>query len=154
MTDLSIADVYADLSVPFPAELVELKPAATSGDKTRALALCYVDARAYQDRLDQVIGPDNWQVSYKSLGDSALICRLQLLGIVREEIGECNDVKDPNRWTVASAQAFKRACSAFGLGRYLYSMGRNTWAEYDADKKRFKAPHEVITRMYREAGLV
>ncbi len=149
-----LAEVYADLCAPFPAELVELKPGATTQDKTRALALAYIDARAYQDRLDEVIGPDSWQVAYRQLGDNALVCRLQVLGIVREEIGECNDPKDPNRWTVASAQAFKRACSAFGLGRYLYSLGRQVWAEYDADRKRFKDERGTIARIYRDAGLL
>jgi hypothetical protein len=148
----SLADVYADLVAPFAVDLVEVKPGATTNDKTKALALCYVESRAYQDRLDTVIGPDNWQVSYKALGDRALVCRLQLFGVVKEEIGECSDAKDPNAWTVASAQAFKRACSAFGLGRYLYSLS-SIWAEYDADKKRFKDAPGIVARIYREAGL-
>ncbi len=149
----SISDLYQELSEPFAAELVELKPGATTNDKTRALALAYVDARAYQERLDQVIGPDNWQVAYRELGDTAIVCRLQILGITREEIGECNDTRDVNRWTVASAQAFKRACSAFGLGRYLYSLAQ-LWSEYDADKKRFKDERGTVIRIYRDAGLL
>ena len=133
-----LVGIYAALAAPFPTELVELKPGATTADKTRALALAYVDSRGYQDRLDAVVGPDNWQVAYRQLGDNALVCRLQILGITREEIGECADPRDANRWTVASAQAFKRACSAFGLGRYLYSLGRNLWADFNGDKKWFK----------------
>lgn len=149
----TLHDVYSDLIAPFPIDLVEIKPGATTQDKTRALALPYAEARAYQDRLDSVIGPDNWQVSYKPLGDRALVCRLQLFGVVKEEIGECADARDANAWTIASAQAFKRACSAFGLGRYFYNLG-SVWADYDQDKKRFKDESGTINRIYREAGLL
>lgn len=148
----SLADLYPQLIAPFPAQLVELKPAAVAKDKPSALALCYVDARDYLDRLDTVIGPDNWQVAYKPVGDRALICRLQALGIVREEIGECSDPNDPNFWTVASAQAFKRACSAFGLGRYLYQLPK-VWADYDKERKTFVNPSATVARIYREAGI-
>lgn len=38
--------------------------------------------------------------------------------------------------TAAEAQAFKRACAMFGLGRYLYNLP-SLWVEYDAEHKRF-----------------
>ena len=37
--------------------------------------------------------------------------------------------------TTAEAQAFKRACSKFGLGRYLYDLPIH-WMPYDSQKKQ------------------
>ena len=148
----TLADVYTELGEPFPIALVEVKPGATTKDKTKALALAYCDARAYQDRLDVVIGPDNWQVCYKPLPfGTAVLCRLSLLGIVREDVGEC-DPTDPNAYTSAVAQAFKRACSAFGLGRDLYTLPQ-TWAAYDEQKKAFVDAASVARSLYHRAGL-
>ena len=148
----TLAEAYAALCAPFPAALVELKPGATTQDKKRALALAYVDPRLYQERLDTVVGPDSWQVAYRPLGERAVICRLQVLGIVREEVGETNDAKDPNAWTGATAQAFKRACSAFGLGRYLYHLPQ-LWANYDDQKRQIEDPAGVVAKLYSQAGL-
>ncbi len=41
--------------------------------------------------------------------------------------------------TTALAQAFKRACAAFGLGRYLYFLPQ-VWCDYDAEKRRIVNP--------------
>src|SRR5262245_55290772 len=48
---------------PFEREEVKFKPAVVSGN--RAMALAYVDARVIQDRLDDVLGPLNWQDDYE-----------------------------------------------------------------------------------------
>ncbi len=61
-------------------------------------------------------------VEYLPIGERAIRCRLTILGVVREDVGECAQASDENAWTSATMQAFKRACSAFGLGRYLYNL--------------------------------
>lgn len=115
--------------------------------------------RAYQARLDEVAGPDGWSVRYRTLGDRAVICRLTVLRISREDVGEADPEACPgprsgnaNAWTSAVAQSFKRACASFGLGRYLYSLPR-LWAEYDPQKKALKAPQKIVEQMYGEARL-
>jgi hypothetical protein len=45
---------------------------------------------------------------------------------------------DPNAMTSAEAQAFKRSCSNFGLGRYFYSF-----AEMWVDLDEYKHPREI-----------
>ncbi len=150
--DSTLADIYEQLSRPFAAELIELKPGATTKDKTKALALAYVDARAYQDRLDSVVGPDNWSVEYRPLpGGAGLICRLTLLGVTREDVGEAEQ-SDPNHATSSAMQAFKRACAAFGLGRYLYRLPQ-VWAEYDEQRRSFKDAPATVRQLYRHAGI-
>lgn len=46
---------------------------------------------------------------------------------------------DENALTSADAQAFKRACACFGLGRYLYDVP-HAWVELDNRKQIKKAP--------------
>jgi hypothetical protein len=44
-----------------------------------------------------------------------------------------------NAGTSAEAQAFKRACSCFGLGRYLYDLG-GSWVDLDDRKQPLSRP--------------
>lgn len=123
------------LRAPFRASDIDFRPGATTKDKTKAIGLAYVDKRIYEDRLDEFIGAENWSVEYRQIGDKGVICRLTIYGVVREDVGEFAS-DDVATFPTAVAQAFKRACSAFGLGRYLYSLPQ-VWAEYDADRRRF-----------------
>lgn len=118
-----------ELSEPFNVYNVEFRAGAVSYDKKSAMALAFVDPREYQFRLDEVVGSGNWSVSYKPIGDAGIICTLLITGLSdgqpktahREEVGEFEQ-NDRSRWPNASSQAFKRSCSAFGLGRYLYGL--------------------------------
>jgi hypothetical protein len=147
----TLKDVYDQLTAPFPPELVELRPGATTKDGKRALALPYVDMRDYQNRLDQVCGPDGWSVSYRPWGKRAVICTLTILGITREDVGEAGTA-DENAATIAVAQAFKRTCTGFGLGRYLYSLPQ-IWADYDNTRKVFVNVEQTVREMYAKAGI-
>jgi hypothetical protein len=148
----TLRDVYDQLVAPFPPELVELRPGATTKDGKRALALPYVDMRDYQNRLDEVCGPDGWSVSYRPFGDRvAVICTLTILGVTREDVGEANPA-DENAATIAVAQAFKRTCTGFGLGRYLYSLPQ-VWADYDPARKVFINVEATVREMYAKAGI-
>ena len=64
------------------------------------------------------------------------------------------DPKDKNAGTVAEAQAFKRACVAFGLGRYLYDLAQ-VWARGSGDSKSFKFenPARIVDEMRRKYEL-
>jgi hypothetical protein len=44
-----------------------------------------------------------------------------------------------NAGTAAEAQAFKRACSCFGLGRYLYDL-EGQWMDLDEKKRPLETP--------------
>jgi hypothetical protein len=46
---------------------------------------------------------------------------------------------DENALTRAEAQAFKRACSCFGLGRYFYDLPR-TWVDLDENRRPLEVP--------------
>jgi len=151
--------VLADLAQPFDPEAVEFKAGATTQDKARALALAYVDSRVYQGRLDAVT-PD-WRNEYtrEYAGDRVIVtCALTVAGVTRQAIGESlqasarhdgSTMIEENAATTAEAQAFKRACSAFGLGRYLYSVPQ-VWADYDSGKRQFTpAALQALREMLR-----
>ena len=100
------------------------------------MALAYADLRAYMNRLDAVCGLD-WAVSYTPWGDK-LICHLTVAGMTRSSTGEPDSASERQEisGTVAEAQAFKRACAMFGLGRYLYTLP-TVWVEYDEKRQAF-----------------
>jgi hypothetical protein len=127
------------LSAPFEPSEVKFKPAAVSGN--RALALAYVDARAIQDRLDEVCGVAGWQDSYRVLHDGAVVCRLRLkIGeqwVTKVDVGSPSGQPDNgDRTKGAFSDALKRAAVKFGIGRYLYRLPR-VWCDYDPAKREF-----------------
>jgi hypothetical protein len=74
------------------------------------------------DRLDAVCGPQNWKVDYQFLPNGVL-CLLSIkVGdewITKVDGAECTDI-EPFKGGISSA--LKRAGSAWGMGRYLYSL--------------------------------
>jgi hypothetical protein len=65
-----------------------------------------------------VAGPAGWSIQLIPWGPARVIARLTILGVSKDASGE-GDPGDPNCGTIAEAQAKKRACAEFGLGRYL-----------------------------------
>jgi hypothetical protein len=100
------------------------------------LAMPYADPRAYMERLDEVCGLD-WSLRYTSWGDHRIVAELTIAGVTRSSTGEMDetDTKSGIGGTAAEAQAFKRACAMFNLGRYLYELP-SVWVDYDTQKKR------------------
>lgn len=119
------------------------------------MAMAYADSRVYQDRLDQVVGPASWSVTYQVTPDG-VVCALTILDVTKADVGDFpadyGDKANENRVTTAAAQAFKRACAAFGIGRYLYNLPR-TWADYDGERKLFHDPQGVVETLYHAASL-
>ena len=135
-------DILNKLSVPFYSHLVEWKPQAVSADKQRALAAAYVDMREYEDRLDQVF--PQWASSVQYLVTDAKVAAIVSLtvdGVTRVNVGEA-PLDDPNAFTSAYAQGFKRACSDFGLGRYLYRLPQ-VWCDYDEKRRTITGAPEL-----------
>src|SRR5215210_3241269 len=130
------------LAAPFGETEVKFKPQAVKGN--RALALAYVDVRAIMDRLDNVLGVDNWQDDYQLLPDNSVMCRLRLkIGkkwITKMDVGGPSEQPDGgDRLKAAFSDALKRAAVKFGIGRYLYRLPQQ-WADYDPVKRQFSTP--------------
>jgi hypothetical protein len=136
MTENAMQEILKELSKPFHPSHITWKPGVFNRDKNKALALAYADLRAYQNRLDEVCGM-NWSVSYTPWGDR-IVCHLTINGVTRSSTGEPDSQSEKSEiaGTAAEAQAFKRACAMFGLGRYLYNLP-TVWCEFDSERKQF-----------------
>ncbi|MFK4507676.1 Rad52/Rad22 family DNA repair protein [Bradyrhizobium daqingense] len=71
-------ELFDELCRPFAAEEIEWRIGSTNADKTKGMALAYMDARAVMDRFDAVCGPDGWQCNYTMAGAIA-ICNIGVL---------------------------------------------------------------------------
>ncbi len=134
-----VSAVTAALAAPFDPRDVKWKPQSVKGN--RAMALAYLDARAIQDRLDEVLGVEGWQDEYQLLPDGSVACKLQLfLGdrwITKMDVGSPSEQPDGgDRLKAAFSDALKRAAVKFGIGRYLYRLTAQ-WVDYDPAKRTF-----------------
>ncbi len=136
--DPQLQTIAAALSAPFEPKEVKFKPQMVKNN--RALAMGYIDARLIQDRLDDVLGVENWQDRYDFLPDGSVVCRLRLkLGgrwITKTDVGSPSEQPDSgDRVKAAVSDALKRAAVKFGIGRYLYRLPAQ-WVDYDPVKKQ------------------
>lgn len=127
------------LAEPFELQYVHFRPAVVTG--TRAMAIAYVDARAIQDRLDDILGTENWKDEYEFLEDGSVMCRLSLRlageWISKMDVGGQSEQPDEgDRRKAAVSDSLKRAAVKFGIGRYLYRLP-TLWVDYDPRKKKF-----------------
>jgi len=127
------------LAEPFEPREVKWKPQSVKGN--RALAIGYIDCRVVQDRLDEVLGVENWADAYDIVPDGSVVCRLSLkIGgewITKTDVGSPSEQPDGgDRLKAAFSDALKRAAVKFGVGRYLYRLP-SVWADYDPQKRQF-----------------
>jgi hypothetical protein len=134
-----IAKLLDELQVPFDASLVKWRSNETKIVQGRMQGLClpYADPRAYKDRLNSLVSPSGWRDKYTiTTAASKLVvtCELSVdhLGCHSATGEEWS--KNENAATSAEAQAFKRACAGFGLGRYFYYFD-GLWLALDHEKR-------------------
>ena len=130
-------EIYEKLKEKFDEKDLEFRVGATNSDKTMGLALAYVQARAIQNRLDEVVGFENWKVSYKEI-QGGFLCTLSIR--INDEWIEKEDGASVTEFESVKggiSNAFKRvASSGFGIGRYLYNA-RNSWYPIKPQGKGF-----------------
>jgi hypothetical protein len=155
-------DVWAKLSAPLPAGVISWRQdgKVTARDaKYFARFVAYIEANTVRERLDTVV-PGEWDLTLELLpvntGDDSdgaqysFKARLQILGVIREDIGSGRDYKQ------ASTDAFKRAAVRFGIGNELYAYEQN-WVEMDGDGKYARPvedPQAAYTRRYGKVSSV
>ncbi len=144
---------HNELVNPFNAEDISWKPTDVKDEK--CIALAYADKRVYEERLDQVFGPQNWSVelevstapykkvvkerrkNYKDPNSEIVtpagviegykvfvIATVKVNGVGSKASTSVAETDDENSIMTAEAQAFKRACSIYGIGKYLYNLPR------------------------------
>ena len=147
-----IKELISNLEVPFHPSVIEWRVTNTSkGGSPRGQVMPYADQRAYTDRLNALVTPAGWTRRYtihtsanferskdqKIVAKVLVTCELTIFGLGSHSATGEEWADDDNAATAAEAQSFKRACSCFGLGRYLYYF-TGTWVDLD-DRRRPKA---------------
>ncbi len=161
----------AALEYPFEVEDIEFRVLRTNKAKTEGYIAAYVDSRAIQRRLDEVVGWENWQNDFevtqttisksttsqnptapnKTSNEPTFVCKLS---IYSEEKGEwltkSNGAGSTDIEPVKGglSNAFKRAASMFGIGRYLYDMKDIKCpineGKYIPDNEKYKLEQEYM----------
>ena len=138
-------DIWARIAAPVAPETISWRqdgrPIQRDG-KYVARFVAYIEANTVRERLDEVV-PGEWDLTLEllppvtSLDDSSepaacsFKARLQILGVIREDVGTGKDYKQ------AATDAFKRAAVRFGIAHELYAYEQN-WVEVDGDGKYAK----------------
>ena len=159
-----------DLERPFPADRIHWRVGATNGEKTKGIALAYIDARDVMDRLDDVC-PGKWQATYVDAGNGKTCCQIGIK-VDGEWLWRGNGAgeTDFEADKGAFSDSFKRAAVLWGICRYLYRI-ESPWVEIEprgksyviAEKERGKLaaiidktikvyiPREVKNEFYTQA---
>ena len=145
----------ARLAAPFPPEAISWRVGATNGEKTKGLALAYIDARDVMDRLDEVCGLTGWQCEYVPMPNSTTCCRIGLL-IAGQWVWKSNgagatgDVNKETEREMAEkggySDALKRAAVVWGVGRYLYSLP-SIWVAIEQRGKSYVIKDSEFARL-------
>ena len=150
-----VTKLLLELEVPFPPDQVRWRVTNTTNDKKRGQIVPYADPRAYTDRLNALFSPQGWTREYKietmnnitrvKKGESIVsgkvlvTCTVTIIGLWSHSGTGEEWADDDNGMTSADAQAFKRACSCFGLGRYFYDFPA-IWVDLDQNRQPVRAP--------------
>ena len=167
-TPARMAEIRAGLVEPFDPAEIKWRVTATAtqqsknGPVKRGQLVAYADQRAYTDRLNEVFGEWGWTRTYtvqvaqnfervvagraaNGQKQSVICAKVVVVSTVtvaglgsHTGVGE-EWADDENSATRAEAQAFKRACACFGLGRYLYDLDR-TWEDLDQHNRPVRVP--------------
>lgn len=120
----------------FKAEELEwrVQQAGTSNDKIWAKVLAYVDARAVMNRLDSVVGPENWKDEYSHEEKGVMCCISIKINDEWVPKWDGSPETDIESFKGGISKAFVRSAVKWGIGRYLYNLPAS-FADVTPDKK-------------------
>jgi hypothetical protein len=156
--------LFTQLAEPFDPSEIKWRVTHTNRDGNRGAVIAYADPRAYTDRLNQLFTPTGWTRSYQvstvssvtrmkrdkliQTGKVLVTCTLTIAGLGCHSGSGEEWADEQNAMTTAEAQAFKRAASCYGLGRYLYNFAE-MWVplnEYRQPVEFPKLPHWALPK--------
>lgn len=158
MTQTSVSTPVDDLRAarellgrPFmPAAAEFMVISAKEGDSRAAIAT-YLSRTSIEDRLDFVVGADNWEAVPVPEAE-CVKCELTIFGTTKASLGQGSDRR------AQEANAFKRAAKAFGVGRYLYTRGRilkpigQSSMHVRVGKRSSYIPDDLVVQLRKEYG--
>jgi hypothetical protein len=125
------------LAERFPAGDIEWRVARAGINKKQevfCMVLAYITARAIANRLDDVVGPENWQntgLTVHELRVNVTAIQVGISILIDGKWVTKYDVSEPTNIEPAKggfSGAMKRAGAQWGIGRYLYHLSE-TFAE-------------------------
>lgn len=126
-----MSDLFAKLAAPFPPDRVSWRVGSTNGDKTKGMALAYVDARDVMQRFDDVCTPAGWERRHPHVGGTTT-CEVSVWiegrGWVVKTDGAGDTAVEAEKGSLSDS--FKRAAVNWGVGRYLYDL-KSPWVELE-----------------------
>ena len=127
------------LRIPFPEEDIEwrIQQQGLSNGIPWALVLAYVTNRAIMDRLDEIVGPENWTNDFTQSPNGGVLCTLGVK--VKDDWIYKTDGADNTEIEKVKgglSNSMKRAGVQWGIGRYLYKLP-TTFAKFESEG-RFK----------------
>lgn len=142
------------LAQPFKAEDIEWRIASTNKEKTKGIAVAYVDSRAIQERLDSIFGCENWQNSFEITQGAekdltSYVCRIGIYSPERNEWIFKSDGSGPTDIEPVKgglSGALKRAASVWNIGRYLYELD-GVWVDIEQRGKSYFIKNEELERL-------
>jgi hypothetical protein len=126
----------------FPPELVRWRLMQKPRDgQSRGLAVAYLSMVDIEDHLDNVMGPHRWRCTYPVVS-KFVICKIELQDDNDQWIGkedgaadnvsmQANDDDFDKDTKAVLSDAKKRACRAWGIGRYLATVEK-PWVDCEA----------------------
>lgn len=138
-------EIRKALREPFKLSQLGFKPQSVKGN--RAIALPYIDSRDVMNRLDDVVGVENWKDEYAVLPDGSVQCLLSIrIGdgwVSKSDVGSPSEQPDSgDRMKAAFSDALKRAAVKWDIGRYLYYIP-TLWHDYDPQKRQFNGTPQL-----------
>jgi len=154
--------ILAKLKAPFPADAISWRVGSTTADKSKGMALAFIDARDVMQRLDDVMGVD-WQCEYVPMPNGTCCCRIGLLidghwrwrsnGAINLSDSDKSDAKEMAE-KGSYSDAFKRAAVLWGVGQYLYNLA-SPWVALEPRGRSYTiAPGEMakLETLLRRGG--
>jgi len=151
----SIEEMQKELAKPFPYADVEFRLQSAGikkGDgKPWGMVLCYITARAVQERLDDVFGLTGWSskmIPVNFPNEQGFLCEIDAT-----INGETISRSDGAPFTAIESfkggisDAFKRTAVQLGIGRYLYNL-KDMWALFH-DKGIYSAKIKMDDGKYK-----
>ena len=164
-------EIMQQLAAPFPACDVEWRVQNTSRDKTRGMAVAYIDSRAIQNRLDAVVGIYNWKPEYRAwhqvekngkenpsqaeanrernpsqLCGLAIYCAERKEWIQKWDGAENSDI-EPVKGGISDS--FKRAAVLWNIGRYLYDL-EPVWVDIEPKGRSYVIQEQELPKLDQE----
>jgi hypothetical protein len=153
MSDILTREEWEDLGKrlrePFKPEDVDFRIDGNPSEQTgKARVVAYADARAVQDRLDEVVGPGGWSFTWEPVtvkGEDVMVAKgtLTIYGISKSDAGGASNFEQS---LGAVSHCLKRAAVHWGIGRYLYSVPA-MWATPDKAGKSWRLSEAALREL-------